>query len=158
MSKETNILHGVSQAALIKIITISASIILTLLSTIGTLAWVLIKEKYKEDQAVKEILLQNQKETLIVLQTLTDSTRHFHRYTNHNFEKVFDNQDKFNRKFNVIENKYQDLQNDFLKIDAGRADNTMIPIRSLEGIINNELSAKEPSINKLKKNESLVYR
>jgi hypothetical protein len=82
------------------------------------------------------------------------------RGTNERLDKVDESIKKGNKKFDVMEKHFKGLQNDFLKIDAGRVNNEIIIYR-LEprpAAVSASFLPSSDTDEGLKKNVNLTYK
>jgi hypothetical protein len=156
MTIEKTILSVASKGVLIKTVVIFGSVILTLASTVGALYVKLETAKYNTIIEKQDKAMEFNKKIFHEVRVLKIDVRG----TNERLDKVDESIKKGNKKFDVMEKHFKGLQNDFLKIDAGRVNNEIIIYR-LEprpAAVSASFLPSSDMDEGLKKNISLSYK
>jgi peptidoglycan hydrolase CwlO-like protein len=154
MSKEISILSAASKATLIKTIVISGSVIITLAGTVGTLAFKLANNVVKEITDKQDRTIEFNKKIYYEVRILKDSVS----VTNQRIDKVDESIKRGNKKFDVMEKHFKGLQNEFLRIDAGRDEVRISIMRAREPVITSKAILPQSYTDDLKKNECLTLK
>jgi len=154
MSKEISILAGVSKGILIKTVIIFGSIIVTLAGTVGTLTYKLANSVVKDITEKQDKTIEFNKKIYYEVRILKDSVS----VTNRRIDKVDESIKKGNKKFDVMEKHFKGLQNEFLRIDAGRDEVRLSPMRAREPVITSKAILPQSYTDDLKKNECLTLK
>ena len=155
MTIEKTILSAASKATLIKTIVIFGSIIITLAGTVGTLAFKLANNVVKEITDKQDRTIDFNKKIYHEVRILKDSVS----VTNRRIDKVDESIRKNNKKFDVMEKHFKGLQNEFLRIDAGRDEVRLSPMRAREPVITSKaILPQSYTDDDVKKNGSLTCK
>lgn len=119
----------------------------------------IVRDKVNDVSTTLNNINANQIEAITQIRSINEVQKSLHDSTQKNFNMTFRKLDRYDKKFDAIERSNKTLQNEFLRIDAGRVDNIivipMLKPRSAEVSANCLPSAQTDDV---KKNGSLTLK